>query len=172
MSTTLKHAAFATSICHINAPHIRLMAEQYSIDVVPHEQLRSKVVSWLRGELKSEANLRRFFDDFAEWREQLIDDGSLAYACFELTNAALYSAAESLLDQHEGDDETLLIGTIADLHQQIDELGGDGDGLRQYWRAIQSEEQTQRAHIKQRPLPRAYFQWLAEHDVSLFGVTE
>ncbi|MBE0483403.1 MAG: hypothetical protein IBX52_07860 [Bacterioplanes sp.] len=172
MSSPLQHAAFAAAICVINAPHVHLLTEQQQIDNQPHEQLRSKMLSWLRGELKSEANFRRFFDEFAHWREQLIDDDSLAYACFELTNAALYSACESLLDQHDGDDRTLLLGAIDDIHRQIESLGGDGDGLRHYWQAIQDEWHLLCAQIKQRPLPKTYFQWLGEHDVSLFGLSE
>lgn len=172
MSNPLQHAAFAATICVINAPHLDLVSEQHSIDVQPHEQLRNKMLAWLRGELKSEANFRRFFDAFAEWREQLDEQDSLAFQCFELANLALYSACEILLDQHDGDDQTLLMGAIDDIHQQIELLGGDGAGLRQYWQAIQSEWQSLSEQIKQRPLPKSFFQWLNEHDVSLFGLSK
>lgn len=172
MTTSLQQAAFAAAICVINAPHLHLVGEQQSIDPQPHEQLRHKMLAWLRGELKSEANFRRFFDAFADWREQLQSDHSLAYDCLELTNAALYSACEILLDQHDGDDQALLLGAIANIHQDIDDLGGDAEGLREYWNAIQQEWLALCLQIKQRPLPKAYFQWLAEHDVSLFGVAE
>lgn len=169
-NSPVARSLFATLVARINLPHL-LMEKDAGNDIQPFEKLLTKQLAFLRGELKSQANLIRFHDDFDLWRQQRDSDDSLAARITELCCAALHSAVETLLDP-ECDDTALLIGNIGDLHDEMDALGANTEGLRQYWQDIQNEFNAEFANLKQLPVNKGYFQWLIEMDVSLFGVSE
>lgn len=171
MNSPVSRSAFSTLIAVLNIPHIRLLCEHAGTDPEPYLKLCSKVLSFLRGELRSEANLLRFHDAFCDWRQQLAEDDSLNGRIADLSCSALYSAVESLFDP-ECDDTGLLLGGINELYDELADLGGDADGLRRYWQSLQQEFHEQIADNARRPLPQAFFRWLAETDTSLFGLAE
>ncbi len=158
------------SIAAINLPHIAMWAEQGQ-DVSPFLKLLQKQKAFLTGELKSEANLLRFFEDFSTWRQNIDYDDSLSRQICELSCAALYSSVESLQDP-ECDDTLLLTGFIDQIYNDMDDMGAETGDLKGYWIDIQSELKTNLKPIKQRPVNRDFFKWLTSHDVSLFGLSE
>jgi hypothetical protein len=54
----------------------------------------------------------------------------------------------------------------------MDELGAETADLREYWRSLQSEWQGLVTDSSRIPLPKAFFLWLKEADVSLFGLAD
>ncbi|WP_430462448.1 hypothetical protein ACQUQU_06585 [Thalassolituus sp. LLYu03] len=169
--TTLQRGALCAAIARINTPHVLLWCEENQTDPAPFSKLLTKVLSYLRAELKSLDNLHRFFDDFYEWRQQQPLNDTLNDRIADLTCAALYSATETMFDA-ECDDVELIQGAIDALYDEIQELGGDASGLREYWAALQQEQSELVTDKSQRPLAKAWFQWLSETDVSLFGLEE
>src|SRR5690606_5403143 len=82
----------------INAPHVSFWAETQHSSAEPYQKLQTKLLAWLRGELKSEANLLRFHEAFCEWRDAQPEDDSLAWRLLQFCCAALHSACETLFD--------------------------------------------------------------------------
>lgn len=169
MSTPFQRIALCTTIAAVNAPHVAFWCDQLDVRNEHFPKLLSKTLSFLRGELTSEANLLRFHDAFYEWRQQQDEQDNLAYRVMELSCAALHCACETLFD-HECDDTELLLGSIESLYDEMDELGADTHDLRTYWQDIQRELSDIVPSNSQIPLPKAYFKWLSELDVSLFGL--
>lgn len=169
MIPNLQRSALCAALAKINQVHIDFWAQHQQIDPAPFHKLLQKTLAFLQGELKSEANLLRFHDEFYQWREALNEDDSLAFRIVELANAALHSALESLFDP-ECDDIELLAGSLNALWDEMEELGGPTQELRQYWQDIEKEIQVLVTEKSQRPLPKSYFSLLKEADVSLFGL--
>lgn len=169
--TQTQRAAYAAFIATINAPHITLWCDEHDQTEDPFRKLNQKVLSYLRGELKSMDNLMRFFDAFQEWRADQQDDHSLNYAITELCCSALYASVEALADP-ECDDIDLLNGAIASIYAELAELGGDADGLSAYFAELQQEFMTVVTEKSQRPLSKAWDNWLRDAPVSLFGLED
>jgi hypothetical protein len=169
LTTPAARSAFCLMVAAINLPHI-LMDKDNGIETEPFEKLLTKQSAWLRGELKSQANLERFYEAFEEWRQARSEEDTLAWRISGLCCAALYSSIESLLDP-ECDDIKLICNYVDDLYDEMASLGADVDDLRQYWQEIQSEFNTEFSRTQHLPLSKRYFQWLGEMDTSLFGVS-
>ncbi len=171
VTTPARRSAFSLMIATLNTPHILLWCDGQQLNSTPFLKLRQKLQAYLRGELKSESNLLRFFDAFCEWKDSQPEEDSLNYRIAQLTMAALYSATETLFDP-ECDDMELLTGSVAELYDEMDALGGETTALRDYWQSLSSELDSLLSDNASRPLPAAYFRWLSEADVSLFGLAE
>lgn len=167
--TPIQRSALCAAIAATNIPHIEFWAQHAQVDATAYNKLLSKVLSYLRGELKSQANLMRFHDEFSTWREQQTGEDSLAYRILELGSGALYSAVESLFDP-ECNDLELLEGVLDDCWQEMAELGGEVSDLRQYWAALKADILSEVSERRQLPLPKSYFTLLKDADVSLFGM--
>ncbi|MCD8524170.1 MAG: hypothetical protein LRY72_18205 [Saccharospirillaceae bacterium] len=170
-TTPIQRASLCAAVASINLPHISFWCEQQGCDPEPYRKLLSKVLSFLRGELKSEANLLRFHESFSEWRLAQDEEDSLSYRILEASCAALYSATETLFDA-ECDDIDLLCQSLAAIYDEMDELGAETADLREYWQSLQSEWRDMITESSRIPLPKAFFMWLKEADVSLFGLAE
>lgn len=167
--TPIQRSALCTALAAINAPHVEFWGEHTQVDTAPYNKLLTKILSFLRGELKSQANLLRFHDEFYAWREQQTEDDSLAYRILELCNAALHSAVESLFDP-ECDDLDLLEGTLNNCWDEMAELGGEVSDLRNYWSEVKNEILASVSAKRQIPLPKEFFAVIKDADVSLFGI--
>lgn len=167
--TPIQRSALCTAIAAINLPHIEFWAEHTQAETVPYNKLLTKVLSYLRGELKSQANLLRFHDNFYAWREQQTEEDSLAYRILELCNSAIYSSVESLFDP-ECNDIELVEGTLNNCWDEMAELGAEVSDLRNYWSEIRAEILSLVTESRQLPLPKEFFTMLKEANVSLFGM--
>lgn len=169
MTTPIQRSALAAALASINQAHLQFWQESQGIDCAPYFKLLSKVLNFLRGELKSENNLMRFYDEFYQWRDTLMAQDNLAYRIVELCNSALYSSVESLFDP-ECDDSELLLGSLADCWAEMAELGAETHEMQNYWQELQQQLQTLVTSQSRIPLSKAYFTFLQEADVSLFGL--
>ncbi|MEN9464683.1 MAG: hypothetical protein RL217_864 [Pseudomonadota bacterium] len=167
--THLQRSALCAALAQINSPHVQFWQEHQNIDCAPYFKFLSKHLSFLRGELKSEANLLRFHEDFMNWRENLAEADNLAFRILELCNACLHSALESLFDP-DCDDMALILGSLTALWDEMDELGHNSQELRLYWQELEAEILAQVGQKAQRPLAKDYFLLLKDADVSLFGL--
>lgn len=167
--TPIQRSLTAFALASINQPHMVMLGEQ-GVDISPYQKLLQKQKSFLSGELKSEANLLRFFEQFSEWRQQQQLDSNLNERIADLCCAALYSSIEMLHDS-ECDDIALLNGFVAQLYDEMDELGGDSQPLRQYFADLQEELSNHIKLVTQRPVKKELFIWLSEQDTSLFGLS-
>lgn len=167
--SNIQRSALSAAFASINQAHVQFWQDSQEIDGAPYFKLLTKVLSFLRGELKSEANLLRFHDDFYQWREALEPADNLAYRILELCNAALHSAVESLFDA-ECDDTELLLGSLHDCWAEMAKLGADTQDLTDYWQDIQTELNAIVTDNSKIPLPKGYFALLKELEVSLFGM--
>ncbi|GGY41049.1 hypothetical protein GCM10011297_12580 [Bacterioplanes sanyensis] len=159
-------AARAFTLTQLCWPHLLMLAEHRELDIHPATKLLNKTNSWLRGELKSEANLQRFFDDFADWREQLEQHDSLADDIADLTLSSLFCAAEACLGGASEEDWQLLQQWLQQL-QQTSPL--EGEPLHAYWNELMSEQDELLGEEPQKPLAKAYFHWLAQQPATPFG---
>lgn len=158
------------AIATINAPHMALL-EQQGQDITNYRRLMRKQRSFLTGELKSEANLIRFFVAFSEWQQQQVFEDTLNDQIADLCCSALYASVEMLQDP-ECDDTELLFNYIRQIHDTMDDMGSDTGPLREYTSAFQTELLSQLESISQRPVGLAVFKWLDTLDTSLFGLAE
>ena len=165
----IQRSALCASLAAINSPHIQFWGEHTDTDTTPYTKLLTKVLSYLRGELKSQANLLRFHDEFYAWREQQNEEDSLAFRLLELSNAALHSAVESLFDP-ECNDVELLQASLNQCWDEMAELGAETADLRSYWADIKEEVLNSVSDKRQLPLPNEYFVLIKEADVSVFGL--
>ncbi|MFY9180264.1 MAG: hypothetical protein WAO12_10890 [Venatoribacter sp.] len=167
--SNLQRSALCAALANINLPHLEFWQEAQQVDCLPYHKLLIKVLSFLRGELKSEANLLRFHDDFVTWRDGLDEADNLAFRIVDFCNACLHSALETLFDP-ECDDMALIEGSLASLWDEMEALGSSTNDLRQYWQDIKTEVLGAVGFKSQRPVAKAYFLALKEADVSLFGL--
>ena len=167
--TQYQRIGLALSLAHLNQPHTFFWQESQQVDTAPYHKLLSKTLNFVRGELKSEANLLRFHDEFYQWREQLLPQDNLAYRLVELNNAALHSAVESLFDP-ECDDIDLLLGSLQERWDEYSALGAETDALLSYWQDIQHELNDILPSTCKLPFPKTYFALLKDTNVSLFGI--
>jgi len=164
-----QRAAWSAAVAHINQSHLEFWCEHTSTDSAPFRKLSNKVQSWLRGELKSLANLERFQQAFAEWRQAVPEEDNLGYRISELCCAALYSAAEAILDP-DCDDLPLITGNIDDLYREMSELSDQTQELQSYWQEVNEALLQILEGAEQPPLSRDFFELLKELDTSLFGL--
>ncbi|MDO6805197.1 hypothetical protein Q4595_22285, partial [Wenyingzhuangia sp. 1_MG-2023] len=99
------------------------------------------------------------------------ESDTLGWQIVDLCNAALYASSECVFDD-ACDDTILLNQYVADIYQQMTELGAETSELKHYFASIQQEFQSQFNEVKHIPLPKDFFVWLSDMDVSLFGVAE
>lgn len=165
----IQRAAFCYALCRINQDHIDLWCEHNQQTFAPFSQLSRKVESYLRGELKSLPNLERFHEAFALWRDELIQDDTLAYQIAELTCSALYCAAESILDP-ECDDIELLQNNVAEIYRDMESLTDNVPQLREYFTDICQGLQQQLDDSSRPPLAGDFFRFIDQCDASLFGL--
>ena len=165
----IQRAAICAAFAHINQGHIQLWCEHNEQDFSPFTKLNNKVLSYLRGELKSLPNLERFHEAFAQWREELAKDDALAYQIAELTCSCLYSAAESILDP-ECDDVELILQDVDAIYHSMESLTDSVPDLQAYKADILQGLTDILSEAKQAPLSKDYFGFLKECDTSLFGL--
>lgn len=172
---TPEHAASRSAYClllaRINLPHIHMWQDDQQLDVSPYTKLLNKQTAFLKGELTSRANLERFFAQFSEWRSELTESDTLGWQIADLCNAALYASTECIFDD-ACDDIELLNQYVTDIYAQMTELGAETAELKHYFASIQTEFQSQFSSLRHIPVSKDFFVWMAEMDVSLFGVAE
>jgi len=161
-------SAWYLALATINRAHVDLWQENGQ-DAKPFAKLLSKQTAFLRGELKSRDNLMRFFNDFSEWRSSLDLNDELGDSIVDLACSALYASVESVFDE-ESDDVGLMNTYVHQLQDELIEVAPDYDGLREYLQDIEQEFVADFAQLKQIPISKSYFQWLAGLEVSLFGL--
>ncbi|MDP2546737.1 hypothetical protein [Oceanobacter sp. 4_MG-2023] len=164
-------SAYCLMLARINLPHLQMWQDDQQLNITPFTKLLSKQTAFLKGELTSRANLERFFAQFSEWRSGLTESDTLGWQIVDLCNAALYASSECVFDD-ACDDTILLNQYVADIYQQMTELGAETSELKHYFASIQQEFQSQFNEVKHIPLPKDFFVWLSDMDVSLFGVAE
>ena len=162
-------SAWCLALINSCTPHIELQASEEQSDFQPWTKLRSKLSTFLSGELKSAANLERFFQEFLQWRENYEPADSLNGRITDLCLAAT-TAALDMLNDEECDDTGLIRQTMNDIYTELDELGGDAEGLQAYWQELDSEWCSALAGVKQRPLSRTVMQTIQATEVSPFGL--
>lgn len=161
--------AWCLALINSCAAHIDLQASEDELDFQPWAKLRSKLTAYLSGELKSAANLERFFQEFLLWRENYEPADSLNGRITALCLAATVAALDMLNDE-ECDDTDLIRQNMSDLYSELDELGGDASGLSAYWQELDNEWCNALAATKQRPLARSVMTAINTTDVSPFGL--
>ena len=171
MTTPARRSATAFLIARVNQPHIDLAADSGYSDMSHLNKLLQKTSAYLRGELKSEANLLRFHEAFCEWREQLPDADNLNEAIIQLISSAAYSAVESLFDP-ECDDTDLLINAVNEIYADMKDAGSDTADFEEYFTSLLDACAEVVNENAARPLPAAYFDLLKQADASLFGLSQ
>jgi len=169
VNSQVKRAAMAYLIVRTNHPHILLAEEVSGLQPAPLNKLMQKTEAWLRGELKSEANLLRFFEEFCSWRDTLPEPQNLNDQIVQLVITAMYATIEALMDP-ECDDSDLLNGAVNDIYSEIQDEGADTMELQEYFTGLQNELNAVVSNTAVRPLPKTYFELLKEADASLFGL--
>ena len=169
LTNSIQRAAWCAAVARINRSHLTFWCEHQNYQDQPFVKLINKLDAYLKGELKSLANLERFHAAFAEWRNDFPEDDNLAYRIAELVCSALYSGVEAILDP-ECDDIPLLNGNIQDLYQEMASLSDHTDDMRQYWSDIQSALTDVLAEQQSTPVNRDYFDLLKQIDTSQFGM--
>lgn len=158
---------YAVSLCC--RPHLDLQADEDQFDLATWNKLMSKLGNFLNGELKSQSNLERFFNEFTDWREGYESSDSLNGRITEFAFSAVIGAFDALNDD-ECDDSDLLRSTLNDLYDELDELGGESESLRQYWAELDQEWSDALSSIKQRPIARGTMKSITDTEVSMFGL--
>lgn len=169
LDNSIQRAAWCAAVAEINTAHLAFWCEHCKYDYKPYDKLSQKLSSYLRGELKSLANLERFHETFAEWRADLPRDDNLAYRIAEFCCSALYCGVESILDP-ECDDIDLLRGNIQDLYTEMSYLSDEVDLLKDYYQDIERALTEVLPNISQPPVDRALFDLTKQIDTSLFGL--
>ena len=152
-------------------PHIRLQQDENQADFGPWNKVLSKLNAFLSGELKSESNLQRFYDAFCDWRDQQKSEDSfnqmITDVCMATTDAAI-----TLLFDGECDDVRLLPGSMTELYEQLEALGGPAVELEAYWNELNTEWVSLLQGVKQRPVSRDILRQLCDVSVSPFGLED
>ncbi|MAD46754.1 MAG: hypothetical protein CMI02_03705 [Oceanospirillaceae bacterium] len=169
MTSPARRAAYSFLIARVNAPHIQLAEASGRDDMSALTKLMQKADAYLKGELKSEANLQRFHEAFCQWREQQPAATNLNDSIIELINSALYATVEMLFDG-ECDDTPLLTGAVNELYADMEAAGTDTQEMIRYFNSLSEACDTVVSDNASRPLPAAYFDLLQEADASLFGL--
>ena len=169
MTHATQRAAWCAAVAKINRAHLEFWCERNEYPAAPFIKLSNKLDAYLKGELKSLANLERFHAAFADWRNDLPEDDNLAYRIAELVCSALYSGVEAILDP-ECDDTVLLSANIEDLYQELASLSDHSNEMQEYWLEIQQALNETLADSKSTPVSREYFDMLKQVDTSLFGL--
>jgi hypothetical protein len=173
MPSDLSHIArscWCLALIQCCKPHIELQKAEDNHDFTPWDKLLTKLNSWVSGELKSAQNLERFYQEFLTWQENYEAADSLNGRITDLCIAAT-SAAMDMLNDPDCDDLPLIRDTIGDLYSELDQLGGDAEGLSSYAADVFSEWESTLREVSQRPVSRTTLRQISETEVSLFGLS-
>lgn len=168
--SSIYNSAACLAIARINAIHVSFWCTHTHTDSRPFHTLMHKLRSYLVGELSSVKNLLHAQDEFYTWQTMLTEQENLAYRIAELTCTSLYTSVNCLFDEGT-DDLNLIIGSINQIYDEMDDLCTDTRSQRRYWQDIQNEMKDIVTLSAQRPLPKRYFTWLDSFDTSLFGAS-
>lgn len=152
-------------------PHIRLQSEESGDNYAHWYKLLNKLNAFLTGELKSESNLQRFYEAFAEWRDSFASEDSLNQQITELCLAATDTAVTLLIDA-ECDEAHLIPSSMTELYEEIEALGGPANELQSYWNELMGEWLECLTTVKQRPVSRSVMKNLCDVSVSPFGLED
>ena len=152
------------------APHLALEESETGASFEHWKKATSKLRAFICGDLKSESNLERFYNAFSDWEATFENTDSLNGRIAALVFSATHTAFAALFDE-DSDDTALIRGNINELHQELDALGGDGEGLASYWRDLDNEWTATLANVKQRPVSATVLRTLADTEISPFGLT-
>lgn len=124
-----RRAAFCIAIAERNKNHAFLYSEIQEQDPKPYTKLLSKTWAFLLGDLKSIDNLERFFNEFDQWQNNLLENqDSFGAEAAQQACQSLYSASYGLLDETANDCEFVQLSNQQLLNAFI-EMGNDGDEL-------------------------------------------
>jgi len=152
------------------SPHVLLESDERKQEFGHWQKAVSKLRAFLAGELKSDANLERFYQAFSDWEATYETSDSLNGRITALVFSATHTAVAALFDE-DSDDTQLIRGNIDELHQELGELGGDMQGLSQYWQELDAEWSQKLRDIQQRPVAAATLKEVLSTDVSIFGLS-
>ena len=172
MMPSTTHAISRSLWCYLLVescmPHLQLQSEEIQTDFSPWYKLLTKLRAYLTGELKSDANLMRFHEDFYQWHETLAMGDSLNSDIIQICASATNSAIDSLFDP-ECNDIELITKAVESIYEEIDAMGGSAKELKAYWQELNSEFWQEVRNIKQRPISTELLTNL-KAEVSPFGL--
>ncbi len=114
-----------------NTNHVLLFCDMGEQDPQAFTKLLSKTWAFLQGELKSIDNLERFFNEFDQWQNVLLEEqDSFGAEAAQQACQSLYSAAYALLDESANDCEFVQLSN-QQLLAEFAEMGNDSDELIQ-----------------------------------------
>jgi uncharacterized protein YjaG (DUF416 family) len=137
-----RRATYCAALSQLNMNHILLFSELKQLDPKPAVKLMTKTWSFLEGELKSLDNLERFFNEFDEWQNSLLDDlSSFGAMAAQQACQSLYSAAYALIDESANDCHPIYMA-LQQLLDDMAEMGADHESLKQRQAEIDQEIMT------------------------------
>jgi|TARA_B100000676_G_scaffold305703_1_gene360440 hypothetical protein len=166
----IARSAWCLALIDSCIPHLTLEESETASNFDHWKKAISKLRAFISGELKSESNLERFYNAFSDWEATFENTDSLNGRISALVFSATHTAFAALFDE-DSDDTSLIRGNINDLHQELEALGGDGEGLADYWKELDSEWTSALSNVKQRPISGAILRSLADVDTSPFGLS-
>jgi len=150
--------------------HAELEELQQNQEFAEWKKLVNKLRAYLSGELKSSSNLERFYMEFCEWEETFTPSDTLNGRITDLVFSATHAAANALFDD-ECDDSDLIRKTINELHNELTDVGGDGEGLSEYFQNLDIEWTNLLRDLRQRPVAQPLIKEVCSTDVSVFGLS-
>ncbi len=125
-----RRSAFCAAMAERNRNHIALFCEMQEQESTPYTKCLSKTWAFLEGELKSIDNLERFFNEFDQWQNELLDNqDSFGAEAAQQTCQSLYSASYGLLDETANDCQLVQLSN-QQLLAEFAEMGNESDELK------------------------------------------
>ncbi len=126
-----RRSAFCAAMAVRNSNHVLLFCDMGEQDPQAFTKLLSKTWAFLQGELKSIDNLERFFNEFDQWQNALLEkQDSFGAEAAQQACQSLYSAAYALLDESANDCEFVQLSN-QQLLAEFADMGNDSDELIQ-----------------------------------------
>jgi uncharacterized protein YjaG (DUF416 family) len=124
-----RRATYCAAMAERNRNHISLFCEMQEQEDKPYAKCLSKTWAYLEGELKSLDNLERFFNEFDQWQNSLLDNQeSFGAEAAQQACQSLYSATYALLDESANDCELVQLSN-KQLLVEFTEMGNDSEDL-------------------------------------------
>ncbi len=124
-----RRATYCAAMAERNRNHISLFCEMQEQEDKPYTKCLSKTWAFLEGELKSLDNLERFFNEFDQWQNALLDNQeSFGAEAAQQTCQSLYSSTYALLDESANDCELVQLSN-KQLLAEFADMGNDSEDL-------------------------------------------
>jgi uncharacterized protein YjaG (DUF416 family) len=124
-----RRSAFCAAMATRNTNHVYLFSDISDKEATTFDKLLSKTWAFLQGELKSIDNLERFFNEFDQWQNELLEgQDSFGAEAAQQTCQSLYSASYALLDETANDCDLVVLSN-QQLLAEFAELGNESEEL-------------------------------------------